>query len=155
MHEGWLGRLHRATDLVHVLASGGWFGALPVLALILKRGDGAGGWADVKTVLTRFSAAGLVAVALMILTGILNTALVLGRWPVDWSSPYQALLAAKVALVLLMIGVAGLNRYGHTRRFDRDPAATAFAIRRGAMGEIALGAGVIGLVAVLGVLRPV
>ena len=61
--------------------------------------------------LRRFSAVGHGAVAVVIVTGIVNTGLILGHWPSDWNSPYQALLMIKIALVIAMALLALLNRY--------------------------------------------
>ena len=36
MHEGWIGYVQQANDLVHVLASGAWLGALMPLTIILR-----------------------------------------------------------------------------------------------------------------------
>jgi copper resistance protein D len=154
MHEGWVGAVHRTNDLVHVLASGGWFGALLPLAVILKGVRGTHEAASAKKSLKTFSVAGHIAVALAVLTGAINTLLILGHWPTDWTAPYQALLTLKIALVLFMICLASLNRYRQMPGFDKDPAGTARAIRQGAIWEIVLGVGVIGLVAVFGMLAP-
>jgi putative copper resistance protein D len=61
--------------------------------------------------LIRFSTCGHVAVALVILTGILNSAIILQRLPTDLSSRYIQLLLVKIALVMVMTGVAIFNRY--------------------------------------------
>lgn len=155
MQEGWPGIAHRANDALHVLSGGAWLGALLPLALILRvlgdleRGVGAG------AALRRFSTAGHVAVALVVASGIVNTMLVLGRWPTDLSSPYQAMLLAKVLLVGMMIGLAVVNRYRFVPRLARQGADAARAIRVGTAFELALGLAVVGLVSVFGMLTPV
>lgn len=154
MHEGALGALHRANDLVHVLAAGAWFGALmPVLA-ILRRLDRPEWRSDAATALRRFSRAGHVAVALVLLSGATNAGLVLGRWPVDLSSPYEALLDAKVLAVAAMTGLAILNRYVVVPRLGRHRDSALPRLRRATLAELPLGLAAIALVAVFGLLDP-
>jgi copper resistance protein D len=154
MHEGWLGVAHRLNDAVHVLSGGAWFGALvPLLLIFAALGDPERRRrADVA--LRRFSTAGHVAVALVILSGVINTLLVLGRWPIHWSSPYQAVLGSKVVLVAVMVCVALTNRYRLVPRVAADRPDALRALRLGAIAEIGLGLGVIGLVSALGMLEP-
>ena len=154
MHEGWLGVGHRFNDAVHVLSGGAWLGALvPLLPILRALGDPEQR-RDAETALARFSTAGHGVVALVILSGVINTILVLGRWPTDWSSPYQAILAAKIALVAAMVCLAIGNRYGFVPRMASHRADAVRAIRTGTIAEMALGLSVIGLVSVFGMLEP-
>jgi putative copper resistance protein D len=153
MHEGWLGVGHRITDAVHALSAGAWIGALVALLPILGALGRQTQQADAAIALRRFSTAGHGVVALVLASGIANTLLVLGHLPTDWSSPYQAMLAAKIVLVAAMACLALANRYVFAPRLQRQPGAAA-SIRRGTIGELALGAGVLGLVSVFGMLEP-
>jgi putative copper resistance protein D len=154
MHQGWLALMHRSNDLVHVLSGGAWLGALvplvPILGLIQKDDHRA----EAQMALRRFSNAGHAAVALVIISGIINTLLVLQRLPTDWSSRYQLLLAAKIALVLGMAGLGIVNRYVLVPRIGKSPTRAVDAIKFGSIAEIVLGLGVLALVAVLGLLEP-
>jgi putative copper resistance protein D len=154
MQSGWLGVLHRLNDVVHVLAAGAWLGGLVPLFLILgmKQPEYRG---EVDRALTSFSTVGQIVVGLVLLSGIANTALVLGTWPTDWSSPYQALLAAKIAAVGVMTGLALINRYIQLPEVDRDGSRALQQISMATVGEIGLGLTAIGLVSVFGILDPV
>ena len=154
MQEGWLGTAHHLNDAVHVLAAGAWLGALAALLPILRALDHPGQHADAGLALKRFSRAGYVAVALVVASGVINTMLTLGTWPTDWSSPYQAMLAAKIALVGLMIGIATVNRFVFVPHVARHSARAATAIRFGTVTEIVLGLAVIDLVSRFGMLAP-
>jgi copper resistance protein D len=154
MREGWLGLSQRVNDATHLLSGGAWLGALVPLLLILRAGDDPNHRTDATLALHRFSTAGHFAVALVVATGIVNTALVLGRWPTDWSSTYQAMLAAKIAVVLAMIVLATVNRYILVPEIAGGRADAVRAIRLGAAAEIALGLSAIGLVSVFGTLEP-
>lgn len=154
MQDGAAGLLHRLNHAVHLLAGGVWLGALVPFLLCLPRLRDPALRCDAIRALRRFSTAGHVAVAAVLASGIGNVAWVLGRWPTDWSSPYQALLAAKIAAVLAMAGLAVANRYVFVPRIGRPDGAAIRAIRIGAVAEILLGAAVLALVAVFGLLDP-
>ena len=154
MHEGALGVAHRLNDAVHVLAAGAWLGALVPLLPLLRALDDRDLSHGAGLALRRFSVSGHFAVALVVLTGSLNTMLVLGRWPTDWSSPYQAMLAAKAALVLVMTALALVNRYLLVPMLARSRGSVIRTLREATMIEIALGFAVVGLVSVFGLLEP-
>ncbi len=153
MHDGLTGFVHRSNDLLHVLAGGAWLGALlPVLFLLQELDhDDAGG--DARLALSRFSFAGHGAVALVLVSGLANTLLILGHLPTDWSRPYQFLLSMKIVLVVLMVMAALFNRYYLVPRMARSLSASR-ALFVGTLAEIAASIAVIGLVAWFGTLDP-
>lgn len=155
MHEGWRGLAERCSVAGHGLAAGAWVGALVPLVPILATLDAAGEQRrEASDALRRFSSAGHGVVALVIATGALNTAAILGRWPIEWRSPYQALLSAKIALVLVMVGLAVANRYVLVPRMRRSRPWAA-AVRCAVLIEIGLGAASIACVSVFGLFDPV
>ncbi len=150
MQEGWLGAVHRFDDALHVLAAGAWLGALVPVLLILPRLGRPDERAEAASALRRFSRAGHAAVALVLLTGAADAALVLGRWPTDLHSPYVALLDAKIVAVAALAALALVNRY---LLVPRLPAALP-ALRRATLAEVPLGLLAVALVAVFGLLDP-
>jgi copper resistance protein D len=154
MDEGARGVPHILNDALHLLAAGAWLGSLLALPGCLTRLRDPAFCTEAKTALRRFSSAGHLAVALAIATGIVNTVLVLGRWPTDFTSAYQMLLVAKIALVAGMIGLALVNRYIFVPRMVTEPDRAIIQIRNGTYAELALGAGVLALVAFFGILDP-
>ena len=154
MDEGTRGVFHILNDALHLLAGGAWLGSLLALPGCLARLRDPAFCTEAKTALRRFSSAGHLAVALAIATGIVNTVLVLGRWPTDFTSTYQMLLVAKIALVAGMTGLALVNRYLFVPRMVTQPDRAIIQIRNGTYAELALGAGVLGLVAFFGILDP-
>jgi len=156
MQTGPTGALHRLNHAVHLLAAGAWLGGLAPLALCLRRRDGEARLrADAAVALRRFSGLGHFAVALVVATGAVNTALTLGAWPTYFSSPYQALLAAKIAIVAAMIGIALFNRYVLTPRIEKQPRAALRALTISSLAEVALGLVALALVSVFAILAPV
>jgi putative copper resistance protein D len=154
MDEGTRGVLHILNDALHVLAGGAWLGSLLALPGCLARLRDPAFCTEAKTALRRFSSAGHLAVALVIATGMVNTVLVLQRWPTDFTSTYQMLLATKIAFVAGMTGLALMNRYIFVPRMLTQRDRAVIQIRNGTYGELALGAGVLALVAFLGMLDP-
>ncbi len=155
MLEGWLRQAHRANDILHVLTGGAWLGALVPLIPILRLLGRLECRADALLALRRFSTAGHWAVALVILSGVVNTMLILKQLPTDWSSSYQRLLAIKIALVAGMALLAIVNRYLFVPWMSRNPSRALQALRLGSIAEIVIGVVVIGLVAVFGMMEPV
>ncbi len=151
--SGPIGWLHRATLAVHLLAGGFWLGALvPLVPTIRHLGDPAMRH-DAIVALRRFSRCGSWAVVGVVATGLGNTLAVLGRTRIDVSAPYQALLAAKVALVVAMIGLALVNRYRLVPLL-RDRPDTARALARNSLAALIMGGVVVALVSALGLLEP-
>jgi putative copper resistance protein D len=153
MNNGWLRIVHRVNDGVHLLAGGAWLGALLPVLLILPKLHKAQLQADARRALMRFSTAGHVAVALVLVSGIINTLLIVGSLPTDWSFAYQRLLSIKILLVGAMVAIAIVNRYIFVPRLGRDPSLRA--LQGCVVAEVGLGLAVIGLVALFGTLQPV
>lgn len=155
MNQGWRLVIHRSNDTVHLLSGGAWLGALVPFVIVLKMLDEAQFHVDAQRSLRRFSTAGHIAVALVLATGIVNIGLTLGRWPTDWSSPYQRLLSLKIAAVCAMTGLAIVNRYIFVPAIGDGSHAAIRAIRIASVLEIMLGVAAIGLVAIFGMWDPV
>ncbi|MFC0338071.1 putative copper resistance protein D [Kushneria avicenniae] len=153
MHEGAIGVLHRFNDWGHLLAGGFWLGALvPVVMLLgqLRQPSRRLGAIDA---LIRFSTAGHLAVAVALLTGVVNTWLVVGTWPPDPDVLYQRALWLKVAMVGILIMMAIYNRYRLVPRLSRETDALD-TLRRVSIMEIVLLIGVVTLVVWFGTLSP-
>src|SRR5471030_3566566 len=111
MHEGLLGIVQRSNHAVHLLSAAYWFGSLIPLLWCLHNTEDQEIRPYAISTLIRFSTWGHVAVGMVIITGVLNSAIILQRWPTDLSSLYQLLLLVKLMLVGCMAGVALYNRY--------------------------------------------
>jgi len=154
MHEGARGWLHQINHALHVLCAGAWVGALAPLPWLLRALRDPVQRSEAARALSTLSQAGHVAVAGVLATGALNTALVLGRLPTDPKAPYQMLLAAKILLTLAMVLLAVDNRYRWVPRLKGLPDRTLSAIHIRTLVEIALGIAVLALVSILGLLEP-
>jgi copper resistance protein D len=154
MRPGVAGAFERGNQALHLLAAGFWLGALAPLLACLRHLSGKPLKAEATVALRRFSGIGHAAVAAVLATGIVNILTILGRWPVDFSSPYQTFLATKILVVAIMILLALYNRYGLTPRLAFDLNA-ASALKRNAVAEIALGGAVLALVSAFATFEPV
>lgn len=153
MSEGLRGILQRLNQIVHLFSAAWWLGGLLPLLLclpLLRQSSRQ----DALQALIRFSRSGHVAVAAVILTGITNTALVLGQWPVDWSSPYQRLLMIKIAVVSVMVILAVTNRYGVVPAMSRHHPAAIRILTLITLMEMILGNLVLVLVSIFATFEP-
>ena len=155
MREGALGVLERANQALHLTAAGFWLGALAPLLLSLRRLRDANLRSDAAVALRRFSGLGHFAVAAVLITGLVNTGMILGRLPASLSSPYQATLAVKIAVVAAMVLLALYNRYRLVPRLANSPGCTLSTLSHNTMVEMLLGAAVLALVSAFATFEPV
>ncbi len=158
--EGAEGIIHPAADVLHLVAAAAWVGSLVPLALLLAAaGKHTSSLAVARTATLRFSKFGVVAVATLLVTGIVNTWYLAGSIAALTETEYGRLLVFKIALFFAMVGVAAVNRVRLTPRLVAGVDAAAVqrarrALCRNAAIETALGAAVIAIVAILGTLPP-
>ncbi len=156
--RGALGALQLVSDGLHLLAAGAWLGGLLPLALFLaaaRRTPSACALAA-HDATQRFSRIGLAAVATLLATGVINGVLLVGSIPALLGTDYGRWLLVKVALFLLMVLVAAINRQWLTPRLalPRTAGPALAALRRNALIEAGLGALVLGVVGALGRMPP-
>lgn len=160
--EGALGWAHLASDTLHVLAAAVWIGALGgFLGLLLAGPKTAEARVDLHLALAGFAGIGSAMVAVLVLTGLVNSWILVGpdRLESLWTTPYGRLLALKVLAFLAMLGLAAANRYRLTPALGRSLGtdtglAEIVALRRSIAAEIAFGLAVLLLVAWFGMLAP-
>jgi putative copper resistance protein D len=154
------GIVHPAADVLHLVAAAAWVGTLLPLALVLAAaGQEAASVAIARTATVRFSAFGIASVTTLLVTGTINTWYLAGSIPALIETDYGRLLLIKVALFLGMVAIAAINRLRLTPRLVQDAsvAATRGALRqlrRNTVTEVAIGAIIIAVVAVLGTTPP-
>ncbi|MCI0545699.1 MAG: CopD family protein [Candidatus Rokubacteria bacterium] len=148
-------------DALHLVAAGIWLGGLVPLALLLRAAATEAG-ADARPyavlAVRRFSRAALAAVLVLVTTGFWNTWTQVGDVGGLVGTRYGALLLLKLALFLLVIVLAAVNRQrwlpalpGDARTVGRPVMAR---LARSVAVECALGLTIVALVSVLGVTPP-
>jgi copper resistance protein D len=111
MRPGFSGVLVMAT---HLLAGGLWLGSLPALHYLasLARVRGAGeARAALRRMLPLYSRTGYWAVGLVLITGVLNSLLLVGSVRALLVTSFGHVLLIKIALVLAMVAIAADNRF--------------------------------------------
>ncbi len=149
-----------AADVLHLLAAGVWIGALAGLLLLLPRRRSGADPTQLHAALAGFSGVGSMAVAVLLLSGLVNSWFLIGPSRiVDMpSSTYGLLLLAKLALFAAMLGLAALNRFRLTPALGgslgTDPGGAVDALRRSLLLETGGGVLVLAVVSWMGAIAP-
>lgn len=169
---GWMGHaaasegpgasIHLISDIIHVLAGAVWIGALAAFLLLLVRSPRtAEERVATHAALERFSGVGSIIVAAVVLTGIVNSWILIGpdRLSALVTTPYGRLLGLKLVLFAWMLLLAVANRFRLTpglaaAEASGQSALAIAALRRSIALEAALGLGVLFLVSWFGTLVP-
>lgn len=162
--SGGAGWLHLVADILHLLAAGGWIGALLALLILLFDRPIATDQARIvrlERVLRNFSSMGTVLVVTILVTGIVNVGSVVGWGNIAGlpQSGYGQLLIAKVGLFLFMLGLASANRFWLTpalvhARNEADMQRPLRRLRFSIASETMAAFLVLMFVAALGMLAP-
>jgi putative copper resistance protein D len=153
MQTGAQGVLHRANHAVHLLTTGAWLGGLVPFAMCLRAYRRDDLRRDSVQAMTGFSFLGQFIVVAIILTGVVNIALTSHHAPIPPTTPYRALLVAKLIIVAVMISLALLNRFVLAPRLKAS-ATTLAVLRATTAAEVALGCIVVALVSVFALVDP-
>jgi copper resistance protein D len=159
---GAIGNLHLASDALHLSAAAGWIGGLVPLTLLLAVASRhqAVAWALLaRDAAERFSTLGMVSVATLVFTGIVNAWILVGSLHALVSTEYGRLLMFKIAVFAVMLVFAAVNRFWLTPRLGVVPGSETqlWALRqltRNSSIEIALGFVIFAMVGMLGTLHP-
>jgi copper resistance protein D len=152
---GAIGDIHLIADVLHLLAAGAWLGGLLPLSLLLMlaiRQTDPSLASTMQVATRRFSTLGLLSVATLLATGLVNTWMLAGSLPALLEADYGRLLLLKIALFVAMVAIAGINRLRLTPRLPNTEAV--HRLDRNTRVELALGLAIIAIVSVLGVLSP-
>jgi len=157
--EGVEGTSRLTADILHLIAAAAWLGALIPLAMLLAATDrNEVSLAVARQAVLRFSTLGIGAVGTLLVTGLVNAWSLVGTVTALFRTTYGQLLLLKLALFLLMVSIAAINRFLLTPRLLRWQETAARhplrQLRNNAFLEAAIGAAIITAVAVLGTLEP-
>ena len=152
---GRTGDMHLAADILHILAVSAWLGGLLPYALYLSGlgpNEPVEAIAAIHDATRRFSNIGVVAVLTISITGIINTLNLVGSPKLLAETEYGRLLSIKIAIFLVMVMLASINRFGLAPRLSES--GTVSTLRRNTLIEAALGLLILGIVAALGTMPP-
>jgi copper resistance protein D len=153
MQTGAEGVLHRANHAVHLMAAGAWLGGLVPFVMCVRAYERDDLRKDAVRAMAGFSFWGQFVVAAIVLTGVVNIALTSHHPPLPPTTPYRALLTAKLIIVAIMILLALFNRFVLAPRLNAS-ANVLTTLRATSAVEVALGCVVIALVSVFALLDP-
>jgi copper resistance protein D len=156
------GLWHLTADALHLIASAVWTGGLVPFALLLAaaRRYPSEAWARLARDATqRFSTLGIASVTTVLGSGIVNAWILVGSVNGLIATQYGRLLMLKMALFVIMVAFAAVNRLWLTPRLTlaAGSAAQLEALRwltRNSLIEIALALMIFAIVGLLGTLHP-
>ena len=145
-----------AVTLVHLVATGIWVGGLPALAALLRvAGEGsADTHAYAARASRRFSHAALLSVLVLAGTGTWNALSHVGSIPALVGTPYGRMLLLKLALLTIILVLAARARFHLLPALLRGTEAALRGLRRVALSEATLAAGILAIVAVMSLTKP-
>jgi copper resistance protein D len=158
--EGVDGVIHLASDGLHLVAAAAWLGGLWPLSILLGRASEAGDAASAAIAYQatrRFSILGMISVAAILATGVVNTYEILGMMAFSMmATDYIRLLVAKIGFFIVMLAIAAFNRQRLTPRLsdERDRGRAIRRLRWNSLAEVGLGLLILAIVAVLGRIAP-
>ena len=162
--EGTAGTIHLGSDIIHLFAAGVWTGALLSLSYLLFRPRRKITDAHVDIThraLASFAFVGTAVVTMIVLTGLINSWFLIGLDGAGsiLESVYGQLLVAKLILFLVMLALAGINRYRMTPALEAaiarsDHSAAVNDLRMTLAVETGSAIAILAVVAWLGTLAP-
>lgn len=162
MDEGTQRFWHFAADILHLLAAGGWVGALAAFGLMLRI-KGIDSELLVRVLsraLSGFETAGALIVGSVMVSGVANYLFIVGPTVANViSGVYGILLLVKIVLFVGMIGLATLNRFYLSPALEQSMQAGHYslavaALRKSVALEFSCSVVIVVLVAWLGTLSP-
>jgi len=152
---GTTGDLHLAADVLHILAAAAWIGGLMPLIMFLSTSQIRKDLSLIRDAVGRFSTLGMLSVVVLLLSGIVNAAILVGSLPGLVATDYGRLLTLKMAVFAVMLAFAAINRFRLTPTlgYEKSSVALDSLIRNSAI-ETVFGLSIFAIVGWLGTLHP-
>jgi copper resistance protein D len=125
-----------ASDALHMLGAGVWIGGLPYFLIALNRCRSVD---DERLIGRRYSLMSMGSVAAIIVSGMVMAVAYLGSIQAVYGTAYGVMVAAKVAMLLMLLALGAGNYLAVERLRRRDPAAPGLRLRRFVEVEIGIG----------------
>jgi copper transport protein len=133
--------LTRPSLFLHGVAAAYWIGALaPLAAMVRQRNNG------LPRALKQFSGLAIPLVGLLVLSGLVLSIIQLGSVRALIETQYGILLSIKLSLVILLLGLAALNRFRFTPAVAANYENTR-SLLRSILLECVLAVGILAVVA--------
>jgi len=152
---GFIGDVHWIADALHLVAAGAWLGGLVPLALLLTAASRAADQVSTQVAIRathRFSVLGIACVSTILVTGIINSLILVGSVSALVESDYGRLLLIKIAVFFAMVAIAAVNLLDLRNRIHETRSMRQ--LKWNALAEAWLGFVVIAIVGALGIMTP-
>ncbi len=150
--------LHLGAHVLHMFGVSIWLGGFVPLGMLASRACYSGNRDDAiaaHAVSSWFGNIALLAVGIVIVSGIATTALVIHDATDLTTGDYAVLLVAKLVLFGLMLVLAGVNRWRLVPRLtSSDPGPAATLLWWSVSGELMIGLAILVVAGALGVTSP-
>jgi copper resistance protein D len=110
--------LAQAGHAAHVLAASAWLGGLAVLLCLIATANSHNKTSDAASAIRAFSEFALACMIVIVMSGIVIAALQIQRWPGLFGTEYGQYLLLKIALLCVVLGVAGHLRWHAIKTID-------------------------------------
>jgi putative copper resistance protein D len=154
---GQAGDLHVAADVLHLCAAAAWIGGLLSLLLFFAaaRRTRSPDWMSlVRKATERFSILGMVSVAVLSATGLVNAWILVGSFHALIDTEYGQLLLLKLGMFAAMLALAATNRFWLTPRLGFSDLGALRWLARNSTVEFVLALAILAMVGLLGILHP-
>jgi putative copper resistance protein D len=124
-----------AVEFLHQFGAAIWIGGIPCFVLALAyAGDGAA-W---RLIGARFSRMSMVGVGCIVVSGVTMCVAYIGDWRGFYGTAYGVMVCAKIAMLLMLLGLGGMN-FLLVERLRGRPDTKITRLRRFAEVEIGIG----------------
>ena len=154
---GQAGDLHVAADALHLCAAAAWIGGLLSLLLFFAaaRRTRSPDWMSlVRKATERFSIMGMVSVAVLLATGLVNAWILVGSFHALIVTEYGQLLLLKLGVFAAMLALAATNRFWLMPRLSLAGEGALRWLARNSAVEFVLALAILAIVGMLGTLHP-
>jgi copper resistance protein D len=124
-----------AVEFLHQLGAAIWIGGIPCFLLALAHIRDGSVWRQAST---RFSRISMAGVACILISGATMSVLYVGDAEGFYGTAFGVMVAAKIALFLMLVGLGGMN-FLMVERLRSSPDASAARLRRFAEAEFGIG----------------
>lgn len=143
------------SDVVHLVAGATWFAGIVLLSIALPDAwvgeDETGRLQVLAPAVRRFSRVAMVAISIVLVTGVIASILHVAHPDDLVSSPYGLTLTVKISFFVLILALGGFNHFVIRKHFERALEGSAAAggaartFRKSIAAELAVGLVLMGL----------
>jgi putative copper resistance protein D len=93
-------------EFLHQFGAAIWIGGIPCFLLALARAGDGTAW---RRIGARFSRMSMAGVACIVVSGVTMSVVYIGSWHGFYGTAYGVMVGAKIAMLLMLLGLGGMN----------------------------------------------